>query len=101
MEVGTAREGAVVRTKQWSLGIYISEDDRETRAHAVLFSGGDEHTAGDGRARRNPVDPEVAEIGDELAVARALADLAGRLHGTADEDIARLTEGRAEPPKAW
>ncbi|NKZ03763.1 DUF1876 domain-containing protein [Actinomadura latina] len=79
-----------MKTKQWSVEVYISEDGPETHARVVLFSGGEEHATGDGRARRNPVDPEVAEIGDELAVARALADLAGRLHGAADKDIARL-----------
>lgn len=79
-----------MRTKQWSVEVHISEDGPDTHARAVLFSGGEEHTTGDGRARRNPIDPEVAEIGDELAVARALADLAGRLYGAADRDIARL-----------
>ncbi|XRQ12286.1 DUF1876 domain-containing protein [Actinomadura welshii] len=81
----------MMNTKQWSVEISISEDGPETLADAVLSGGGGEHLAGHGRARRNPDDPAVPEIGDELAVARALADLAGRLHGVADEDIAHLS----------
>lgn len=79
-----------MKTKQWSVEIYISEDGTDTLARAVLFSGSEERTLGYGRARRNPIDREVPEIGDELAVGRAIADLADRLLGVASEDIAQL-----------
>jgi hypothetical protein len=42
---------------------------------------------GVGTSSRNPRDPEVEEIGDELAVARALADLAANLHTAARLDV--------------
>ncbi|WP_308207722.1 DUF1876 domain-containing protein [Actinomadura madurae] len=72
-----------METKQWSVELYISEDGTDTLARAVLFTGGEKKPVGYGRARRNPVDREVPEIGEELAVSRALADLADRLHGAA------------------
>lgn len=67
-------EGGVMETKRWDVGIYINEDGANTVARAVLFIDAEERAAGYGRARRNPADPEVPEIGDELAASRALAD---------------------------
>ena len=48
--------------------------------------------AGRGSARRNPVDPQVPKIGDELAAARALSDLSHRLLEVAAEDIEQATQ---------
>ncbi|NDU71477.1 DUF1876 domain-containing protein [Actinomadura sp. DSM 109109] len=79
-----------MKAKEWSVELYITEEGMDTVAQAVLFSGGEKRTTGRGHARRNPADREVSEIGDELAVSRALADLAGRLHGVADKDIAQF-----------
>ena len=79
-----------MKAKEWGVELYIAEDGTDTAARAVLLSGSEKKTTGHGRARRNPVDREVPEIGDELAVSRALADLADRLHQIASEDIAQL-----------
>lgn len=46
---------------------------------------------GIGRARLNPADEEVAEIGDELAVARALSNLANQLFSASVSDIEAST----------
>lgn len=56
------------------LDIHLSEDDTETVAFAVLNLRGD-HFESTGRARRNPVDPPMPVIGEELAIARALQAL--------------------------
>ncbi|WP_461023673.1 dsRBD fold-containing protein [Thalassiella azotivora] len=45
---------------------------------------------GQGRARRNPADEDVPEIGEEVAVSRALRDLADRLLATASGDISAV-----------
>jgi hypothetical protein len=45
-----------------------------------------------GRARRNPDDPERPQVGDELAMARALTDLARHLGDEVEEQI-EATEG--------
>jgi hypothetical protein len=47
-----------------------------------------------GLARLNPADDNVPEIGDELAVARALADLINRLLTSAAADIGEDTHER-------
>ena len=46
---------------------------------------------GTGRARLNPFDADVPEIGDEIAVGRALTDLGHRLLTTAAGDIESIT----------
>ena len=47
--------------------------------------------SGHRRAKLNPADPDVPEIGDEIAVARALIDLGHRLLNTAAGDIVSVT----------
>lgn len=80
-----------MHTKTWSVRIYLSEEDDLTRARAVLDTGLVVHLEGEGVARRNPADPAIAEIGDELAAARALRELADRLHQATAEDISAVT----------
>lgn len=48
---------------------------------------GQDRLAATGHARRNPADPSVPEIGDELAASRALAGLAAKLAEIARQDI--------------
>ncbi len=43
--------------------------------------------AGRGRARRNPADPQLPLVGEELAVARALSDLSHQLVGAAADAL--------------
>lgn len=68
----------------WTVVITFTEDDKTTRADATLTTGGADLT-GWGRARRNPTDPDVPAIGEELAAARALSELSHHLlHKAAD-----------------
>jgi Rv2632c-like len=62
----------------WTVEITFSEDEDRTRADAMLTDGA-EGLQGWGRARRNPVDPDVPAIGEDIAAARALSDLAHHL----------------------
>jgi Domain of unknown function (DUF1876) len=79
-------------TKRWSIDIYIDEhDDETTRAEARLQTPDHTNLKGVGTARRNPCDVNVPEIGDELAVARALTDLGALLLRTTAEDIEDVT----------
>ena len=50
---------------------------------------------GIGEAQRNPMDPSVPEIGDELAVSRALRNLSERLLHATEKDIAGATGEQA------
>jgi hypothetical protein len=79
----------MTHTKRWSVDIYIDEHEetRRTRAEARLHTGDRTDLRGVGMSSRNPRDVEVPEIGDELAVARALADLADHLHTAARLDV--------------
>ncbi|MGZ4599473.1 MAG: DUF1876 domain-containing protein [Oryzihumus sp.] len=81
----------MTRTMHLTVDIYVDEHDGDTRAEARLHHpDGPLHT-GHGTARRNPGDAEVAEIGDEVAISRALSDLATQLLDAASGDIAAVT----------
>jgi hypothetical protein len=80
-------------TKRWSVQIFIDEHDGTTRAEARLETADKTHVVGIGTARLNPHDVNVPEIGDELATARALSELAHRLLEAAAEDIQGVTHG--------
>lgn len=78
-------------TKTWHVEIYIGEREGQTHAEARLRPGENVTMSGTGTARLNPSDRDVPEIGDELATARALSDLAHRLLHAAAEDIEDIT----------
>jgi hypothetical protein len=65
-------------SKVWTVEVLIEEGEDKTDAEALLQIGSERY-AGWGRARRNPADPAIPRIGEELAVARALSDLAHKL----------------------
>lgn len=77
--------------KRWSVDIYIGEDDGQTYAEARLHTRDATDLRGKGAARCNPSDTDVPEIGDELAAARALHDLARTLLQATAEDIEAIT----------
>ena len=79
---------------RWSVDIYLDEADGETHAEARLATRATEGLLGRGKARCNPADWDVPEIGAELATARALSDLAHRLLDTAAADIEAVTHER-------
>ena len=68
-----------MQEKSWSVKIVIDEFENQTRATARLRPENRAELESVGWARLNPADSDVPEIGDELATARALADLAHQL----------------------
>jgi hypothetical protein len=72
--------------KEITLSIRMTEDDTETVATAILDLRG-EHFEATGRARRNPIDPPKPVIGEELAIARALAKMQDQLMEAAGTKI--------------
>jgi hypothetical protein len=88
----------MTQMKRWTVEITIDEHEDELRTHAEarLHTGDRTEMRGRGTARRNPSDREVPEIGDELAVARALSDLAHNLLDAAAGDIEAVTSRPAE-----
>jgi hypothetical protein len=86
-QAGGVQSGRDVKT--WQVEVSVFESEGDTTAHAVLVAEvpGVDAT---GRTYRNPHDADVPQIGDEIAVARALRRLSDRLLGVAAEDIAAL-----------
>ncbi len=76
--------------KRWTVEVSIDEHEGHTRAKARLHWR-DRESVGVGLARLNPADRNVDDIGDELAVARALSDLGRRLLAVTGHDIEAVT----------
>ena len=82
-------------TRTWTVDIVIGEQEGRTHAEARLHTQDPTHLVGRGVARLNPRDRDVPEIGDEIASARALSDLAHHLLDAAADDIEGLTHESA------
>ena len=78
-------------TKIWTIQVRIDEEDDDTRADATLQLENKMEMRGRGFSRRNPHDESEPRIGDELAAARALSDLAHQLLDAAAHDIESRT----------
>jgi len=79
---------------RWSVELSIGKDDDETHAEARLVMTDRDQLSGHGKARHNPADPDVTAIGEEIAVARALAELAHILLNTAAAELEEVTHQR-------
>jgi hypothetical protein len=84
-----------MESKTWHVELYLSEDGTTTRADAVLRTTAGTELRHSGTARRNPGDRDVPEIGDELAVCRALTGLAHDLFEAALADVEENVQGDA------
>jgi hypothetical protein len=80
-----------MHTLDWSVRITIDEDDDLTHARAVLTSRDNVTVSCEGTAHRKPGDAVIPEIGEELAVSRALYALADRLMEDATKDVENLS----------
>jgi hypothetical protein len=78
-------------TKNWTVQVTLDEQGDDTFADAALTVENKLEIRGHGTSRRNPTDESVPRIGDELATARALSDLAHQLLSTAASDIESKT----------
>jgi hypothetical protein len=78
----------------WPVEISLREEAGKTLAEARLTRGG-AGMIGHGLARRNPDDQDVMQIGEEIAAARALSDLAHHLLSDAAGQIESITHERA------
>jgi hypothetical protein len=70
----------------WTVSLKFLEVDDRTRAEAELL-GAPIRLTGVGTARRNPVDPNLPAVGEEIAAARALADLSHHVLEEAAHEI--------------
>ncbi|MFC5241864.1 DUF1876 domain-containing protein [Streptomyces atrovirens] len=86
-------------TLEWKARVYLFEEERTTKARAVIDTGTTVLT-GHGTARRNPADADVPEIGDELAAGRAVQDLGRQLLDIAERDVRGTATRRPDPRPA-
>lgn len=83
-------------SREWAIGVCVDEHDDHTRATTWLV-GDERGLTGIGMERRNPEDRDVPAIGDELAVARALSDLAEQMLKVTAVDIEDVTHEQVRP----
>lgn len=84
-------QGVSSRHPNADLSIWFDEDEDHTEARVTIRLRGFEVT-GFGRAKRNPHDPNMPAVGEELSAARAMSDLAHQLLDLATYQIEK-TEG--------
>lgn len=73
--------------QHWQVDINLYEDGDTTTADAVLHTPAPRALRSRGKAHRRPDDPDVPEIGDEIAAAHALRRLASHLLEVAESDL--------------
>lgn len=66
--------------------LHLVEDETSTVVHTSLDLRND-HFEAVGKARRNPADPPTPTVGEELALARSLQELAAQLFDAAQHRI--------------
>jgi Domain of unknown function (DUF1876)/Domain of unknown function (DUF1918) len=79
------------RLREWSVRVTIFEQGDDTTATVALLADSAQALTARGTSRRSGQDAEVAQIGDEVAVARALRRLADHLLTQAEHDIENTT----------
>ncbi|SHG14728.1 DUF1876 domain-containing protein [Streptoalloteichus hindustanus] len=78
----------------WHVEVEFDEDDSHTRAAALLRLRDGSELRARGRASREPTDPNEPRIGEELAGARALMDLAQQLMAKAGAEVRDLERAK-------
>lgn len=77
----------------WHIEMEFVEQDGRTKVAAMVRLGDGVELRAHGYARRHPTDVEQHRVGEEIAGARALMDLAsqllGKAHGEIDEAAGR------------
>ena len=88
-----AVEPTVPHVKEWHVRVSIFESGDDTSANVVLLTEAPTHLSAHGQSHRDIGDASMRmpEIGDEVAVARALRHLADQLLETAAKDIEAVT----------
>ncbi len=79
----------------WSMAVFVAEIDGETDAEARLTRADNRNFSGRGKATLNPADRNVAIIGEEIAIARALSDLSHKLLHSAAVGVESMTHEKA------
>ncbi|GLX21166.1 DUF1876 domain-containing protein [Streptomyces lavendulae] len=81
----------------WHVELEFTEDGHRTGAAALLRLGDGCEMRARGYAMRHPSDPEQLRVGEEIAGARALMDLAGQLLQKAHTEIDEVSGKHSFP----
>jgi len=81
-------KAAPPHTKHWRVDVYLYEGEDATSAQVVLRGDASSPVTARGQVERSTRSAVIPEVGDEVAVGRALQRLSDRLLGLADEDLA-------------
>jgi len=81
----------------WHVEIEFQEIGNRTQAAALLRLADGTELRAHGHAVRHPDDPEQLRVGEELAAARTLDDLARQLLEKSAKDIESVTHVSAHP----
>lgn len=81
---------------KWTVDLNFDEDEDYTQAVATLRAPDGRELRGLGQSRRNPEDKPVAQIGEEVAGARALSALGHELLDYAATEIEKNVR-RSDP----
>ncbi|WFB11628.1 DUF1876 domain-containing protein [Streptomyces sp. LX-29] len=80
----------MVEVAGWHVEIEFDEDETHTKAAALLRLRDGAELRAHGKATRDRKDPDERRIGEELAGARALTDLAEQLTAKAQGEVKEL-----------
>jgi hypothetical protein len=86
-----------MQTKTWNVDVFLFEEEGTTHAEAVLRTHAGTELRHRGQAHKSPRDNEVPEIGDELAVCRALNGLVHDLLDATIGDVQQNDPTDSEP----
>lgn len=81
----------------WHVELEFKEEGHRTSAAALVRLGDGSELRAHGYAMRHPSDPEQLRVGEEIACARALMDLAQQMLEKAHSEIDEVT-GRTSYP---
>jgi hypothetical protein len=80
-----------MQTVGWHIEVEFDEDETNTRSALLLRLPDGAELRSHGHAKRNPADQPQPRIGEEIAAARALADLTHQLLEKAAGEISEVT----------
>ncbi|MFD5464463.1 DUF1876 domain-containing protein [Kitasatospora sp. NPDC127059] len=81
----------------WHIEMEFREDGPRTTAAALLRLGDGSELRAHGHSSRHPSDPEQLRVGEEIAGARALNDLASQLLSKAHGEIQEVSPVPTHP----
>ncbi|MBT2466442.1 DUF1876 domain-containing protein [Streptomyces sp. ISL-66] len=81
----------------WHVELEFTEEGHRTSAAALVRLGDGSEIRAHGYAMRHPSDPDQLRVGEEIAGARALMDLASQLLQKAHSEIDAVTGRHSYP----